>query len=174
MFEMHPVGHVLNSRNEQEEDCLSDNEACIRLVSQMGPDALDGIEEFSHALIIYYLDRVDPQRITRGSRHPLGNPAWPRVGIFAQYGANRPNRIATALVRILRHEGTRLYVSGLDTHPHTAVLDIKPVMQGVLPQEGFRQPDWAGELLACGAGRQRLRPPAAERETSGSRPDGLA
>jgi tRNA-Thr(GGU) m(6)t(6)A37 methyltransferase TsaA len=147
MFEMHPIGHVVSERTDPEDDNWGGTEACIELIPQIELDALNGIEEFSHAIVVYYFDRVDPIRISRGSRHPRNNPAWPRVGIFAQRGKNRPNRIGTSVVRILRREGRCLYVAELDAIDNTPVLDIKPVMQEFLPRGEVRQPQWSHELM---------------------------
>ena len=72
---------------------------------------------------------------------------WPRVGIFAQRGKNRPNRIGTTIVRILRREGRILYVAELDAVDNTPVLDVKPVMEEFLPRTALRQPAWSHELM---------------------------
>jgi tRNA (adenine37-N6)-methyltransferase len=82
-----------------------------------------------------------------GVRHPRNNPAWPRVGIFAQRGKNRPNRLGLATVRILKREGRTLFVTGLDAIDGTPVLDIKPVLREFLPKEPVLQPEWATELM---------------------------
>ena len=111
------------------------------------PEALLGIEEFSHAEILFHFDRVDERKIVRGARHPRNNRDWPLVGIFAQRGKNRPNRIGSTIVRILRREGRSLYVAELDAVDGTPVLDIKPVMQEFLPRETVRQPAWSRELM---------------------------
>jgi tRNA (Thr-GGU) A37 N-methylase len=97
--------------------------------------------------VIYLFDRVEPGRIVRGARHPRNNPDWPEVGIFAQRGKNRPNRIGTTVCRLLRVEGTRLWVAELDAIDGTPVLDIKPVMREFLPRGELRQPGWSVELM---------------------------
>ena len=147
MFEIHPIGHVCSERTSLDDDFWGGTESCIELISQMEEAALDGIEEFSHAIILYYFDRVDPIQISRGARHPRDNPDWPKVGIFAQRGKNRPNRIGTSVVRILRREGRRLYVAELDAIDNTPVLDIKPVMKEFLPAGEIAQPAWSTEMM---------------------------
>jgi tRNA (Thr-GGU) A37 N-methylase len=69
------------------------------------------------------------------------------VGIFAQRGRLRPNRLGLTVVRLLRREGGRLFVEGLDAVDGTPVLDIKPLMQEFLPRGPLRQPDWSRELM---------------------------
>ncbi len=97
---------------------------------------------------MYVFDRVDPGKIERGARHPRNNPAWPKVGIFAQRGKNRPNRIGTTICRVERVEGLRLHVTGLDAIDGTPVLDIKPWVKEFGPRGEPRQPGWVGELMA--------------------------
>ena len=97
---------------------------------------------------MYVFDRVDPGKIERGARHPRNNPAWPKVGIFAQRGKNRPNRIGTTICRVERVEGLRLHVTGLDAIDGTPVLDIKPYMAEFGPRGEVRQPSWSHELMA--------------------------
>jgi tRNA (adenine37-N6)-methyltransferase len=83
---------VRAARTEPEDDNWGGSTAVIELAAGMDPTCLDGIEDFSHAEILYIFDRVPPEKIVTGSRHPRNNTAWPRVGIFAQRGKNRPNR----------------------------------------------------------------------------------
>ena len=105
------------------------------------------MEEFSHAEVIYYFHRVEEQKIVTGARHPRNNPDWPKVGILAQRGKNRPNRLGLARVKIVRKEGRTLYVEGLDAIDGTPVIDIKPVMKEFIPREEVRQPEWSRELM---------------------------
>jgi tRNA (Thr-GGU) A37 N-methylase len=147
MFEMTPIGYVASERGNVKDDYWGGVETHITLTDAVGADALDGIEEFSHAEIIYLFDKVDPVKIVSGARHPRNNPVWPKVGIFAQRGKNRPNRIGSAIVRILRREGSAIHVSGLDAIDGTPVLDNKPVMAEFLPREPVIQPSWSHELM---------------------------
>ena len=64
------------------------------------------------------------------ARHPRDRADWPLVGIFAQRGKGRPNRIGVSVCRLLSVDGLELKVRGLDTIDGTPVLDIKPVMKG--------------------------------------------
>jgi tRNA (Thr-GGU) A37 N-methylase len=82
-----------------------------------------------------------------GARHPRNNPAWPQVGIFAQRGKNRPNRLGLTTVRILGVAGRELRVAELDALDGTPVLDIKRVLAEFLPRGPIRQPDWSHELM---------------------------
>jgi tRNA (adenine37-N6)-methyltransferase len=143
-----PVGYVEAVRPHAEDDFWGGEEACIRLTAEYTPDSLQGIEDFSHVEVIYLFHEVDIAKIVTGARHPRNNTAWPRVGIFAQRGKNRPNRIGSTICRCLRVEGTQLYVAELDAIDKTPVLDIKPVMAEFLPRAPLRQPRWSQELMS--------------------------
>jgi len=146
-IDVQPIGFVEARRPHAEDDFWGGEEACIALSNQFGPDSLEGMDEFSHVEVIYYFHEVDPSKIVSGARHPRNNNAWPAVGIFAQRGKNRPNRIDSTICRVIRVDGTKLYVAELDAINGTPVLDIKPVMAEFLPREGIRQPAWSRELM---------------------------
>ena len=147
MIAVEPIGRVASRRAGPTDDFWGGTEASIVLADGFDATAFDGIEEFSHAEIVYCFDRVDPAAVVRGARRPRGNSAWPTVGIFAQRGKDRPNRIGITIVRILRREGPTLVVAELDAIDGTPVLDIKPVMKGFLPREPVREPEWVAELM---------------------------
>jgi tRNA (Thr-GGU) A37 N-methylase len=73
-----------------------------------------GVESFSHVEVLFHLDRVDAAKIETAARHPRNNPDWPKVGILAQRAKNRPNQIGSTICGVLRVEGTRLFLEGLD------------------------------------------------------------
>ena len=142
-----PIGHVRSPRADLRDDDWGDTVATIELVPALPAEALDGLDAFSHAEVIFLFDRVDPTTVERGTRHPRGNTAWPRVGIFAQRAKDRPNRLGSTIVEIRRREGRVLTVVGLDAVDGTPVLDVKPVMREFLPRTAVRQPAWSHELM---------------------------
>ena len=75
------------------------------------------------------------QKADDGARHPRNRRDGPLVGILAQRGKNRPNRLG-------------LTTCGIDAIDGTPVLDIKPVMAEFLPRGDVRQPDWSRELMS--------------------------
>jgi len=142
-----PVAVVVGGRGEILDDNWGDVTAVIRLDDAFAPDALAGLEDFSHVEVVFSFDRVPEDEIETGARHPRGRDDWPLVGIFAQRGKNRPNRLGVSRAEILRVEGRDLHVRGLDAIAGTPVLDIKPVMREFEPRGPVRQPDWATELM---------------------------
>ncbi len=144
---MEPIAFVRGARAEAQDDNWGGAESSIVLTDAIDERALDGIETFSHVEVLFVFDRVPAAKIVRGARHPRNNPAWPEVGILAQRGKNRPNRIGSSVARVVRRDGRTLVVAELDAIDGTPVLDVKPVMQEFLPREPVRQPAWSHELM---------------------------
>lgn len=147
MISLTPIGVVKNSRLVPEDDNWGNITSEIVIAEDLGEDSLSEIESFSHIEVIYFFHLVSDEKIETGARHPRNNAAWPKVGIFAQRGKNRPNRLGATMARLIRREGHTLFVSGLDAIDGTPVLDIKPVMREFLPQGEIKQPDWSVELM---------------------------
>ena len=148
MIAMEPVGRVRGGRTEAVDDDWGGSRATIELdPARFTPEALTGLDAFSHAEIVYLFDRVSAGEIVTSARHPRGRRDWPRVGIFAQRGKNRPNRIGVTICRIVGIDGLSVEVQGLDAIDGTPVLDIKPVLSGFLPRDEVREPDWAREIM---------------------------
>ncbi|MFN3990903.1 MAG: SAM-dependent methyltransferase [Erythrobacter sp.] len=148
-YTVQPVGYVRGGRDVPVDDGWGASRARIELdPAVFTSDALLGLASFSHAEIIFLFDRLTPDEITYDARHPRGNTEWPKVGIFAQRGKNRPSRIGVSICKVLRVDGLALEVEGLDAIDGTPVLDIKPVMSGFLPRGPIREPDWARDIMA--------------------------
>ena len=146
---MTPIGTAHSARNEPIDDDWDAVETSIQLdPKQFTPDATASLGDFSHIEVVYHFNQVPDGEINAGARHPRGRTDWPLVGIFAQRGKGRPNRIGVTVCRLLSVEGLTLRVCGLDAINGTPVLDIKPVMTGFLPRGEIREPGWAKELMA--------------------------
>jgi tRNA (Thr-GGU) A37 N-methylase len=144
---MQPIGYVHAERRNSSDDFWGASEARIVLAPALSPESLMGLEDFSHAEVLFFFDQVDPAKIVLSARHPRNNPSWPCVGIFAQRGKNRPNRIGSTICRIVGRQDAALLVAELDAIDGTPVLDIKPVMRQFLPRGQVRQPPWVDELM---------------------------
>jgi tRNA-Thr(GGU) m(6)t(6)A37 methyltransferase TsaA len=141
------IGFVASTRDEAIDDDWGEIDATITLAASYGPDALIGLEEFSHLEVIFLFHLVDPDGVQTGSRVPRANPAWPEVGIFAQRAKNRPNRLGLATCELIGVNGTEIRVRGLDAIDGTPVLDIKPYLVEFAPRSEVRQPAWSHELM---------------------------
>lgn len=108
---------------------------------------LQGIEEYSHLQIIFYLHKSPPfNPETDLQRHPRDRQDLPKRGIFAMRTNYRPNSIALTTVRLLRAENAILTVQGLDALDGTPVLDIKPYVPRIDEAENVCIPEWLAGL----------------------------
>jgi len=149
-FVMRPVGRVSGGRAEPIDDDWGGSRAFIDLdPTWFDETALCGLDAFSHVEIVFVFDRVGEDEIVSGARHPRGRTDWPKIGIFAQRGRSRPNRIGLTVCRVVSVSGLRLEVEGLDAIDGTPVLDIKPFMSGFGPRGEVREPAWAHEIMAA-------------------------
>jgi tRNA-Thr(GGU) m(6)t(6)A37 methyltransferase TsaA len=91
-------------------------------------DALDGVGPGAELVVLTWLDRADRDVLRV---HPRGDDSRPEVGVFATRSPARPNPIGLHRVRVIRVDGTRLLVHGLEAVDGTPVLDLKPVLGDV-------------------------------------------
>jgi tRNA-Thr(GGU) m(6)t(6)A37 methyltransferase TsaA len=149
MITLTPIGTVHSTRKNIFDDNWDQETAWIDLdQQQFTAEALWGLSDFSHVEILFYMNQVDPKKIETSARHPRNQTAWPKVGIFAQRGKNRPNQIGSTICKIIKIEGTRLTLEGLDAIDGTPVLDIKPWVMEFAPRGSIVQPQWITELMA--------------------------
>ncbi len=96
------------------------------------PDALRGIEGFSHLWLLWSFDRVRREDWSPTVRPPrLGGNR--RMGVFATRSPFRPNPVGLSCVGLVRVEwdapdGPALLVSGADMTDGTPIFDIKPYL----------------------------------------------
>ena len=142
------IGYIRSSRKAVEDDNWDQEQAFAELdASGFTADALAGLSDFSHAEILFFMNQVEPAKVEKTARHPRNNTAWPKVGIFAQRGKNRPNQIGLTICRILKIDGLKIYLEGLDAVDGTPVLDIKPWVREFGPRGNAVQPEWMSELM---------------------------
>ena len=117
------------------------------------PDALRGIEGFSHLWIIWQFSEAVRQGWSPTVRPPrLGGNT--RMGVFATRSPFRPNNLALSSVKLLGVEhtaefGTVLHVGGADLMDGTPIFDIKPYIPygDCHPEATGGFTDQAGEFL---------------------------
>ena len=124
LITMKPVGYVkTQSVGNEVKDKTRTSEIIIR------PElaaALDGVAEYSHLHVLFWLHEISEERRLTLKIHPRGRTDLPLVGVFAARTNLRPNPIGLTLVELVRVEGNVLTVRGLDAFNGTPVLDIKP------------------------------------------------
>jgi len=134
VFEMRPIGRVRSPFKETREipkGCGSRHEAegVLEVLPELERGLTD-IDGFSHLFVIWVFDRSQGSEL-------LGTPPnddRPH-GVFATRSPRRPNPIGLTVVELLRRDGSRLHVRGLDMLDETPILDIKPYLSSVPPEK---------------------------------------
>lgn len=108
---------------------------------------LDGIEEFSHLLVLCWAHLIPPERRSITRVHPMGREDLPLLGIFSTHSPARPNPILATVVRLVERKGNVLRVEGMDAIDGTPVIDIKPFTRGICPEREITEPEWLTEAV---------------------------
>ncbi len=106
--------------------------------------ALDGIEEYSHLFVLFWMHKVNPQEFCM-KVHPRGREELPLTGVLATRGRNHPNPIGLAVVELLERNANRLKVRRLDAFNGTPIIDIKPYDHYDVFTD-IRVPQWWNQL----------------------------
>jgi tRNA-Thr(GGU) m(6)t(6)A37 methyltransferase TsaA len=138
-----PVGFV---RTEAVGKEVRDKDVVSRIIFREElTEALEGVSEFSHIFVIFWLHKMskDDRRLLKV--RPRGRSDMPLLGIFATRTPHRPNPIGLTRVKLLSVDGNVVTVQGLDAFDGTPVLDIKPFDSWDTTEE-FIVPDWWMQL----------------------------
>jgi tRNA-Thr(GGU) m(6)t(6)A37 methyltransferase TsaA len=150
MFSPRPIGHVRSPYKSTQEvpkglGAQHNAEGVIEILPELEAGLTD-IEGFSHLIVLWVFDR----QIFDGKAEfqLLGTPPSDdrSHGVFATRSPRRPNPIGLTVVELLRREGRKLHVRGVDMLDGTPVLDIKPYLSSV-PEEKLRR-GWLAEAEA--------------------------
>lgn len=146
-----PIGVVHTKSSEAEVRETGDREGVLEIFPQFEA-GLEGIDGYSHLFVLAYFDRLRPEQIGPLKVKPRGLlrrgftlEELPLLGVFALDSPTRPNPIGLTLVRVLKREGNRFFVRGLDFFDGTPILDIK----GYRPQyraDDYTLPEWYRKL----------------------------
>ncbi len=120
-----PIGHIKNNFDSSVPKGYEDKVSEIILLPEFS-DALDGIENNSHIMVLFWLNEVDDESRSIKKLHPKGREDLPLVGVLATRSPRRPNPIGLRAVKLVKREGNILEVVGLDALNGSPVLDIKP------------------------------------------------
>ena len=141
-FEMKPVGFVRSPYTDVAQipkGCGTTHtaEGVLEILPEY-EEGLKDIEGFSHLYVVWVFHKVE------GFTLLASPPSDDRShGVFATRSPYRPNRLALTVVELIRREGQRLYIRGLDMLDGTPILDIKPYLSSV-PAEKLRR-GWLAE-----------------------------
>jgi tRNA-Thr(GGU) m(6)t(6)A37 methyltransferase TsaA len=139
-----PIGVVKNNIKEPI------REGWDAVVSELILDAdfeesTEGLEEFSHIIVIFWMHRAPLERDIPAKVHPRGRQDLPLVGLFATRAPYRPNPIGMSIVKLLERQKNVLKVEGLDAIDGTPIIDIKPY----LPRDSIIDitfPKWVSKI----------------------------
>ncbi|PVX23550.1 MAG: tRNA (N6-threonylcarbamoyladenosine(37)-N6)-methyltransferase TrmO [Candidatus Bathyarchaeum sp.] len=125
---------------------VRDKNVVSRIVFREGlTEALEGIEEFSHLFVLFWLHQTSDSARQVMKVRPRGRNDMPLLGIFATRTPHRPNPIGLTRVKILNVNDNVVTVQGLDAYNGTPVLDIKPFDSWDTTKE-FKVPQWWKKL----------------------------
>ncbi|MDP2728586.1 MAG: tRNA (N6-threonylcarbamoyladenosine(37)-N6)-methyltransferase TrmO [Dehalococcoidia bacterium] len=139
-----PIGWVRNQVTQLRDDwsqIVSEIE-----VEETWVEALEGIEQFSHIVVLFWMHRLEEKERNIKRIHPKDRLDLPLLGVFATRTQYRPNPIGVTVARLLRREGRSLWVQGLDALDGSPVLDLKPYTPALEPTSEVTLPDWVARL----------------------------
>ncbi|MBU2052513.1 tRNA (N6-threonylcarbamoyladenosine(37)-N6)-methyltransferase TrmO [Patescibacteria group bacterium] len=137
-----PIGIVKNNTHKTRFGSFK-NEVSEIVLKKKFTKALTGIEDYSHLIIVFWMDKMKDKVITH---RPQGNPDVPIVGIFSCRCPQRPNPIAVTTVKLLSRKGNKLKVKGLDILNKTPIIDIKPYWPVYDEVKRAKIPKWVSKL----------------------------
>jgi tRNA-Thr(GGU) m(6)t(6)A37 methyltransferase TsaA len=145
-FPMRPIGTVRSPYNADRTQvpkgpgAKHDAEGVLEISAEFEA-GLQDIEGFSHLYVLWVFHQAQGYELL--ATPPTDDRPH---GVFATRGPHRPNPIGLTVVRLLRREGPRLVVRGVDMLDGTPILDIKPYLTSV-PDEELRR-GWLAEAEA--------------------------
>jgi tRNA-Thr(GGU) m(6)t(6)A37 methyltransferase TsaA len=131
-YKLHPIGWVESPLTERDEAPRQGDEGTPGAWLVLDPamaDAMADLQPGSEVIVLTWLDRAsrDVMRV-----HPRGDESRPLEGVFSTRSPDRPNPIGLHTVRIEAIDGSRIEVRNLEALDKTPILDIKPVLGGVI------------------------------------------
>ncbi len=144
-FPFRPIGSVRSPYKEAREvpkglGAKHEAEGVLDLLPEFEAGLTD-IEGFSHLIVLWVFDRAEGFEL-------VGTPPCDDRphGVFATRSPYRPNPIGFTTVELVRRDGPRLHVRGVDMLDGTPILDIKPYLSSI-PEEKLRR-GWLAEAEA--------------------------
>jgi tRNA-Thr(GGU) m(6)t(6)A37 methyltransferase TsaA len=149
MFSPQPIGQIKSPYQSTKQipkgpGAKHDAEGILEILPQFA-DGLTDIEGFSHLFVLWVFSRSEGFEL-------LGTPPIDDRphGVFATRSPRRPNPIGLTVVELLRREGSSLHVRGVDMLDGTPILDLKPYLSSIPPEQLRR--GWVAEAEARRAG----------------------
>ena len=133
-IQIRPIGFVERTSDNEN---VRDRDLISKIVVNKDLNkALDGIEEFSHVYIIFWMHQISsPEKPVL--HHPSKTDSLP-VGIFATRAPIHPNPIGLSIVELVKIERNVLHIADVDMLDGTPLLDIKPYVPEFDTPQHFR------------------------------------
>lgn len=141
-IELTPIATVVNGEHDLSRVDWSRQRSEIELNDGL-EDRLLGLEDYSHIVVIAWLDRTPEELRERPRAYPAGDDRLPLQGALALRGGARPNPISFTVCRLIGIEGGSVTVEGLDLIDGTPVLDLKPYIAFYDARSDATLPRWA-------------------------------
>jgi tRNA-Thr(GGU) m(6)t(6)A37 methyltransferase TsaA len=123
-----------------------ENTICKLIIYPQWEELLDGIENFSHILVLYWPHLIDPKRRNLKKVHPMGRKDLPVQGIFATCSPARPNPVLVSAVPLLSRNQNVLEIKSLEAVNESPLIDIKPYVKPYYGAENSRIPFWMKQI----------------------------
>ena len=123
-----------------------DETVCELVILPQWAELLDGIEGFSHILVLYWPHLIDPARRNLKKVHPMGRKDLPQQGIFATCSPARPNPVLVSAVSLVARNDNVLKVKGLEAVDGSPIIDVKPYSRNYLQVDNLRSPEWMEQI----------------------------
>jgi tRNA-Thr(GGU) m(6)t(6)A37 methyltransferase TsaA len=107
---------------------------------------LDGLEDFSHALVLYWPHFLTSEGRSLIKVRPMGYKEFPLVGVFSTCSPARPNPVLVTAVQVIERTNNVLKVKGLDAVDGSPIIDIKPYTRNHLSVENLKVSDWMNKI----------------------------
>jgi tRNA (adenine37-N6)-methyltransferase len=145
-FNIKAIGHVISPVKKMIDKNWSNIVSTI-VVKEDHIQGIEGLDEFSHAIIVTFLHQANFDVDQHLQRHPRGKKDLAKIGIFSQRAKHRPNPIGITTVQIVKLKEERLIVKGLDAIDGTPVIDIKPYYPHYDCVKDAVIPDWVNAIM---------------------------
>ena len=157
-----PIGIVKNKANKEvlrysNKDLKLDVDAALNqgsdlirskiIINEEYKECLDGIEDFSHIVVVFWTHKIPEKARQLKKIHPAGMKKMPIKGIFATRSPVRPNPVCKTTVKLIERKDGILIVEGLDAIDNTPVIDIKPHIPFYDSPLNIKLADWMYDLM---------------------------
>jgi len=122
-LELKPIGVIhspYHDRGQAPRQGSGREEICEVEIFEEFEEGLEGIESFSHLILIYWFHKSQGYSLTARAR-----------GVFGTRSPNRPCPLGLCVVDLIAKEKNVLKVKGLDAINGTPLLDIKPYVSSI-------------------------------------------